>query len=102
MLSLKVKDLRNRKIFRLLENSKIVNKFLFIHILNKNMIFIRTLEFFSKKRLKANRLSKTKITRRCIFNNRGNSALRPFGISRVYLRELIQFGLVPGYSKAVW
>ena len=103
MLSLKIKDLKNRKAFYLLEKSKIVNKFLFINILSRNdIISLNAITFFSTKYLKILSYSKTRITRRCIFNNRNRGALRPFGISRIYLRELMQFGLVPGYTKAVW
>ena len=100
MLSLKVKDLKNRKAFYLLEKSRVVDKFLFINILSKKLPQAKC--FFSKKSLKIKNYSKTKIMRRCIFNNRSRGALRSFGISRIFLRELMQFGLVPGYSKAVW
>jgi ribosomal protein S14 len=37
--------------------------------------------------------SKTKITNRCVFNNRGRSVLRPYGISRMLLKDLMQFTL---------
>jgi ribosomal protein S14 len=103
MLSLKVKDLRNRKAFHLLEKSRIVNKFLFINVLSKNGIIpLDAITFFSTRNLRVQNYSKTKITRRCVFNNRNRGSIRHFGISRIYLRELMQFGLVPGYSKAVW
>ena len=35
-------------------------------------------------------------------DNRGRGVLRPYGISRTLMRELMQFGVIPGYSKAVW
>jgi len=42
------------------------------------------------------------MTNRCVLNNRGRGVLRPYGISRTLMRELMQFGVIPGYSKAVW
>ena len=102
MLSLRIKDLKKRKAFYLLEKSSIVDRVLFINILNKNINSLQAINFFSKKKFRIHNDSKTRITRRCVFTNRNRSALRPFGISRVYLRELMQFGIIPGYSKAVW
>jgi small subunit ribosomal protein S14 len=46
--------------------------------------------------------NKVRMVNRCVVNNRGRGVFRPFGISRVLLRNLMQFGLLPGYSKAVW
>lgn len=46
--------------------------------------------------------SKIRITRRCVFTNRGRVSNRKLGISRILLRELLKAGIVPGYSKAVW
>ena len=46
--------------------------------------------------------SKVRITNRCVINNRSRGVFRPFGISRVLMRNLMHFGVLPGYSKAVW
>ena len=104
MLSLKKKDLKVRQKFLNNEKTKRVNKFLFINILNSKKIdnLEKTFNVFYKKGLNRSLDSKVRITRRCIINNRNRSVIRPFGISRVYLRELLQFGLLPGYTKAVW
>jgi len=104
MLSLKKKDFKIRQKFFDNEYSKRVNKFLFINTLNKKKFGNVEKDFtlFYKKSLKRRSGSKVRITRRCVINNRNRSVVRPFGISRVYLRELLQFGLLPGYSKAVW
>lgn len=104
MLSLKKKDFRVRQKFLNNEKIKRVNKFLFINTLNNKKIdnLEKTLAVFYKKGLNRSLDSKVRITRRCIINNRNRSVIRPFGISRVYLRELLQFGLLPGYTKAVW
>lgn len=105
MLSSKIKDIKIRKSFSKTERLLKKNKFIFIFLLNKykssikkkNLIF-SVYKLLSKSLL----LSKTKITNRCVINNRGRGILRPFGISRVLLRELMQFGILPGFKKAVW
>jgi ribosomal protein S14 len=104
MLSLKKKDLKVRQKFLSNEQQKRVHKFIFVNTLNNNKIgdLEKTFTIFSKESLNRSLDSKVKITRRCIMNNRNRSVIRPFGISRVYLRELLQFGLLPGYTKAVW
>lgn len=105
MLSLKKKDLKVRQKFLNNEKTKRVDKFLFINTLNSNKKMDnseKTFNVFCRKELNRSLDSKVRITRRCIINNRNRSVIRPFGISRVYLRELLQFGLLPGYTKAVW
>ena len=104
MLSLKKKDFKVSQKFLNNEQLKRVNKFLFVNTLNNNKAsdLEKTFTIFSKESLNRSLDSKVKITRRCIINNRNRSVIRPFGISRVYLRELLQFGLLPGYTKAVW
>ena len=104
MLSLKKKDLKVRQKFLNNEKTKRVKKFLFINTLYIKKIdnSEKTFNVFCKKELNRSLDSKVRITRRCIINNRNRSVIRPFGISRVYLRELLQFGLLPGYTKAVW
>ncbi len=57
---------------------------------------------FLKDKNSAKSRSKTRVVNRCVLNNRGRGVLRPYGISRTLLRELMQFGTIPGYSKAVW
>lgn len=112
MLSSKIKDLKLRKSFHIIEKKKKVKKFIFTNVLNKrNMennflltkvqaknLFFSTINLLSKK----NQISKVKLTRRCVLNNRSRGVVRPLGISRVYLRELMHFGFIPGYKKAVW
>ena len=101
MVSSKVKDLRERKRFCLLEKSKIVDKFLFFNCLNKSS-FDHRISALIFSSLSSKNFSKVKIVRRCVLTNRNRGVLRPFGISRIYLREMIQFGTIPGFSKAVW
>lgn len=107
MLSSKVKDIKVRKFYNKSEKKKLINKFLFTNLLNKknqenNKNIEKLNNIFLQKQLNNKRNSKIRIVRRCVFNNRNRGVLRSFGISRIYLRELMQFGIVPGYSKAVW
>ena len=107
MKYLKVKDVKHRNNFYLAEKKILLRKILFLNFLNlfsksnKNKYSI-FLYLFSNKlnKLKFNR--KTKINRRCIFSNRNRGVLRPFNISRITFKELVYFGLLPGYKKAVW
>ena len=101
MISSKIKDLRERKLFCLLEKSKLADKFLFFNCLNKSSfdhgVSARIFSSLSRKNS-----SKVKIVRRCVVTNRNRGVLRPFGVSRIHLREMMQFGVIPGFSKAVW
>lgn len=105
MLSIKIKDINNRKKFHKKELLKIQIKFLFKNLLNNpilkktpkaHSIFLHSFLQLSSK------ISKTKIRRRCVLNNRSRVANRKFSISRIVFRELLQFGIIPGYKKAVW
>jgi len=101
MLSLKVKDQNLRKVFKSNENRTTILKFLYTNFLNKKEAK-KDLKVEPFLVLKQKNFSKTKIVRRCIINNRGRGSIRPFNISRIKLRELFQFGIIPGYKKAVW
>ena len=48
------------------------------------------------------RYSKTKIQRRCLITNRGKVSSRVFRVSRIKLREMLKYSIIPGYKKAVW
>ena len=98
MLFNKIKDLKNRKIFKKREILNISLKFMYTNFLNKNK---SPLKFQFLKEKYSYKASKTKIVRRCILNNRSKS-LRPFNVSRIKLRELLQFGIIPGYKKSIW
>lgn len=106
MLSSKIKDIKIRNLFNKIENKNIVNKFLFYYLASyykkteskKHLLF--WVNIFTKKKFSL--INKTKTTNRCILTNRNRSVLRPYKISRVILRELLQFGILPGFSKAVW
>ncbi len=107
MISSKVKDLKVRQSLKKIERIRNIKKFLFVSMVqkdkfSKNVSFSSTiLSFLKDKNSVASRV-KTRITNRCVLNNRGRGVLRPYGISRTLLRELMQFGVIPGHSKAVW
>lgn len=108
MISSKIKDLKYRILYSKIEKKKILNKFLFINLLNKKnksqkekllffFLFLK-LKKYSKLKFK----TKTKLVRRCALTNRGRGNYRPYGVSRFIMRDFMQFGLLPGYKKAVW
>lgn len=107
MKYLKIKDIKNRENLFFHEKKKLIKKTIFINFLNlfsnkfkkKHSIFLYVL---IKKLNYFNRNSKTKINRRCILSNRNRSVIRPLNISRIIFKDLIFFGLLPGYKKAVW
>jgi len=106
MLAKKIKDIKNRQKFYKQELSKLQIKFLFKHLLN-SFIIKKNYKLYSSLlltflKLSSFKSSKTLITRRCILNNRSRTSIRKFGISRIAFRELLQFGVIPGYVKAVW
>jgi len=108
MLYKKIKDIKIRNSFNRIEKIKKIKKFLQFNILSQssfnsskslNQDFVLQ---FSKDSKKMNFKSRVRMTNRCVVNNRGRGVFRPFGVSRILMRNLIQFGLLPGYSKAVW
>lgn len=99
MLSKKIKDLKIRKEFKKREALNTTLKFLSTNYFNSNMDVPRCNVFAM---IKQRNFSKTKIVRRCILTNRSRGSIRPYNISRMKLRELLQFGIIPGYKKSVW
>lgn len=104
MLAFRIKDIKIRQKFSKIENLKKVNKFLFINLLSrKTGCFQRsTLQhqlLYSQITL---RLSKIRIKNRCILTNRNKGVSKYFSLSRIVMRDLMQFGIIPGYTKAVW
>lgn len=107
MLSKFVKDNTFRELYSKQELSSIKKKFVLRYFLFESKFFknVETnsvlLFYFSKVNF-SKRISKTKIVRRCILTNRSRGNSRRFNISRIYLRELLQIGIIPGYKKSVW
>jgi ribosomal protein S14 len=107
MLSKKIKDIRIRESFYKIEKLKRLKKFVFINLLNKtkqksSLLRNFFLIFFSKSKQNMPNKSRVRMTNRCVINNRNRGVLRSHSISRTLLRNLMQFGIIPGFSKAVW
>jgi ribosomal protein S14 len=96
------KDIRNRKLFKKSEIKKLISKFIIINLIS-NPILIKTFKnkflFYNDKIFKN---SKIKMKGRCILTNRKGSIDRKFLLSRIVLRDLMQFGIIPGFKKAIW
>jgi len=106
----KFKDIKNRRYFLKKEKNKLISKFLFLNFVQglnlkthsdiSGRILQLCLKLNASKRVRFN--SKTKLTRRCVISNRNRSVYRPFGFSRIVLKNFIHLGILPGYRKAVW
>ncbi len=105
MKYLKFKDNHFRKNFKIFELIYKLKHFLYKNILS--FIFKSSFSLISKKIIIFQILKKkkknflTKIVRRCVLTNRSKS-IRPFKVSRILARELMGFGIIPGYKTAVW
>jgi ribosomal protein S14 len=102
MRYLKIKDKKLRKLYLKLELKLKLNKFILINTLsyisslnlNKNLVYYQLL-----KKKRKNILNK--IVRRCVLTNRSKS-VQFLKISRLQAKEMIAFGIVPGYKKGIW
>lgn len=104
MLSLKYKDIKNRYQFYKNEIDKNALKFFFVNSINNadnSTVTKKKLTHYYINKLNT-KYSKTKIQRRCLLTNRARVSNRNFGISRVKLREMLKYNIIPGYKKAIW
>jgi|JI61114DRNA_FD_contig_123_40417_length_1220_multi_5_in_2_out_0_2 ribosomal protein S14 len=106
MYYLKIKDQKHRNHFKKFEIKLKLKKFIAINLLAS--LYHNTLITTQQKKLIYYQLLKkkkknilNKIVRRCILTNRSKS-IRFLKMSRLQSKELISFGIVPGYKKAVW
>lgn len=108
MFSSQIKDKKIRTSFKKIEKIKKIRKFVFTNLLSrissdsKFNVSKEILFYCFRKQNKMKFKSKVRIVNRCVLNNRGRGVFRPFGVSRIVLRNLMQFGVLPGYTKAVW
>ena len=65
---------------------------------NKTFLLLK----LAKLQKKITRISKIQLKNRCILSNRNKGVLSKYSISRIKMLELLRFGLVCGYKKAVW
>lgn len=104
MLFLKIKDFKKRILFLKLEKIKQIKKFVLINLLSKFHFKFKNYHYLFLILLNLNfkYMSKTKFTQRCVLTNRSRRVIRSYNLSHSAFRRLIQFGLVPGFKKAVW
>lgn len=58
--------------------------------------------FFFSKLNNYKKYSKVRIVNRCLFSARGGGIVRDFRISRMFFRELANFGQLAGFMKSSW
>jgi ribosomal protein S14 len=97
------KNLQIRKQFFMHELITRKNIFLFFIFLNASSQLTTRLvnRFISYKNAKIG-ASRVKIRNKCTITGRNNSINSKYAISRIALRGLIGFGMLPGYKKAAW
>jgi len=107
MLSKLTKDKKLRQNFLKQEKVLKTSKFLFCNFFGrgsftKNRDFKVVRKFLKQSTRFKPTFSKTQFSNRCIESNRSRGVLRTYSVSRMCLRESIQFGILAGYRKAVW
>ena len=102
MLSSKIKDISLRQKFLKVEKIKKIQKFLYINLLSKKRYsyLFNSSFFLTSKYNKRN--SKSSINSICVYTNRTKGVSKYFSLSRLAQRDLMSFGNIPGYVKAVW
>ena len=105
MLFLKKKDKNIRKLFKKFEITNLIYKFVKISLLCNLKYKKKYLNQIKKKIILSfqdvSKASKVKVVRRCIITNRSKSTCNKYGIERNTLRNLLRFGIIPGYRKAI-
>ncbi len=103
MYYLKKKNIKYRIFFKNSEMQIKLKNFIYKNLLSyfykkKNIIQLKIcFKILQKKRKRII----TKITNRCILTNRPKS-IRKLKISRIKMRDLISYGILPGFKKAIW
>jgi small subunit ribosomal protein S14 len=46
--------------------------------------------------------SKIRLKKRCVLTGRASGIVGPFNISRIKLRDILGYGLIPGVQKSSW
>jgi ribosomal protein S14 len=98
MKYLQIKDKKLRLSFLKIEIKLKLKKFISINLLTSNFSINNKFFYLFLKKKKS---ILSKIVRRCVLTNRSKS-IRSFKVSRIQSKELISFGVIPGYKKAVW
>lgn len=93
--------LSNKKKYLKLEYQKNINKFMSIY-LNNNKLSVLNFNKYTCFLKKKKSISNAKIKSICALTNRTKSVNNKFNISRIIFREMLCFGIFPGFKKAVW
>jgi len=107
MISKKIKDLKYRVLFFKQEKKRLLLRFLSVRLLNNSTFSSKQKSIFIYlilKKIQNSKLKcklKTRLVNRCSISNRGRGNYKLYNFSRFYLREYMQFGILPGYQKAV-
>jgi len=105
MKSLKIKNSKLQRRFKRAEKSRVLGKFIEtyfcgLHLAGGGLYKLKNFKILRKYYF--TKISRVRINTRCIFTNRPRNISKKHGASRFVLRDFIQFGLLPGYKKAVW
>lgn len=96
MLAKQIKDSSIRKKLKKLELKRVSYKYILSRLSNNELGYR-----FLQHPCNFKNLFRTKIRRRCVLTNRARGVQTKYNISRVKLREMLQFGLIPGYKKSI-
>lgn len=101
-----IKNLKYRKSYYSFEFSKKINNFLIRQLLNssslskkKRILYLAFTHLMAKN---SNQISKSHLKNKCVFTGRNKSVNKTYSLSRIALRNLMGYGIIPGYRKAVW
>jgi ribosomal protein S14 len=105
MISSRVKDQKNRKLFAKMEQNRLLLKFIYINLISKvNLVKSRPyLQYkyyrhFNKLKFKIS----SKLLNKCIISNRNSKTYSGFKLSRIVFKDLLTFGVIAGYRKSVF
>lgn len=101
-----VQNFKIRKNYYTFELEQKTNKFLSRQLLNslpnkkqKRCLYVMMKYLNNKNSLK---YSKTQVKNQCVITGRNNSINKHYSLSRITLRNLLSYGIIPGYKKAAW
>lgn len=103
MKYLKLKDFNLRLLFSKKENSFLVNKFLFVNLLNNNKILpVKFINYFLALKKRKKFFFSNRMVNRCVITNTNKSTFRSMKVSRRIFRDLLLVGIIPGHKKSAW
>lgn len=105
MLSSRVKDKKNRKLFLKTEQNRLLLKFIYINLISRTLssksrsyVQYKYYRYFNKLKFKIN----SKLLNKCILSNRNSKTYSVFKLSRIVFKDLLTFGVIAGYRKSVF